>query len=99
MDAVILVGGEGTRLRPLTLAQPKSMLPLVDRPFLAYPFAQLRRAGADRVILSCGYLPEAIQAPFGGDGGIWVDGLRIQHAVEPPPLGTAGAVRFAAARR
>src|SRR3954471_6965443 len=96
MDAVILVGGEGTRLRPLTLAQPKSMLPLVDRPFLAYPFAQLRDAGVDRVILSCGYLPDAIQAAFGRDGGSWVDGLRIEYAVEPAPLGTAGAIRFAA---
>src|SRR4051794_21810840 len=99
MDAVILVGGEGTRLRPLTLAQPKSMLPLVDRPFLAYPFAQLRRAGVDRVILSCGYLPDAIQATFGDDGGTWVDGLRIEYAVEPQPLDTAGAIRFAAAGR
>ncbi len=99
MDAVILVGGEGTRLRPLTLAQPKSMLPLVDRPFLAYPFQQLRRAGVDRVILSCGYLPDAIQATFGDDGGIWVDGLRIEYAVEPAPLDTAGAIRFAAAGR
>ena len=99
MDAVILVGGEGTRLRPLTLAQPKSMLPLVDRPFLAYPFAQLRRAGVDRVILSCGYLPDAIEAAFGHDGGTWVDGLRIEYAVEPEPLDTAGAIRFAAAGR
>jgi mannose-1-phosphate guanylyltransferase len=99
MDAVILVGGEGTRLRPLTLAQPKSMLPLVDRPFLAYPFQQLRRAGVDRVILSCGYLPDAIQATFGHDGGAFVDGLRIEYAVEPAPLDTAGAIRFAAAGR
>ena len=65
VDAVILVGGEGTRLRPLTLARPKSMLPLVDRPFLAYLFQQLAAAGVTRVILSCGYLPDAIQGRFG----------------------------------
>jgi mannose-1-phosphate guanylyltransferase len=99
MDAVILVGGEGTRLRPLTLTTPKPMLPLVDRPFLAYPFEQLRRAGVDRVILSCGYLPDAIEAEFGGDGGRWIDGLRVEYAVEPQPLGTAGAIRFAARGR
>jgi mannose-1-phosphate guanylyltransferase len=99
MDAVILVGGEGTRLRPLTLTTPKPMLPLVDRPFLAFPFEQLRRAGVERVILSCGYLPDAIEAEFGGDGGRWIDGLRVEYAVEPEPLGTAGAIRFAAEGR
>jgi NDP-sugar pyrophosphorylase family protein len=58
---VILVGGEGTRLRPLTQRTPKPMLPLVDRPLIEYTFEHLRRHGVDRVVLSCGYLPTHIQ--------------------------------------
>ena len=95
MDAVVLVGGSGTRLRPLTLRTPKPMLPLVDRPLLAYLFDQLAAAGVDRAILACGYLPDALVAHF-GDGGATASGLALEYVVEPEPLGTAGAARLAA---
>jgi len=85
--AVLLVGGEGTRLRPLTEWLPKSMLPIVNRPFLEHQLEHLRSHGVDDVILSCGYLPEPITEHFG-------DALR--YAVEPEPLGTGGAIRFSA---
>jgi mannose-1-phosphate guanylyltransferase len=90
--AVVLVGGEGTRLRPLTERTPKPMLPLVDRPLLAYTFEHLRRHGVGRVILSCGYLPTAIERHFGASA----DGIPLEYRVEPEPLGTGGAIRFAA---
>jgi mannose-1-phosphate guanylyltransferase len=95
MDAVILVGGSGTRLRPLTLRTPKPMLTLVDRPLLAYLFDQLVAAGVDRAILACGYLPDALQAHF-GDGGAVASGLALEYVIEREPLGTAGAARLAA---
>ncbi len=92
LPAVILVGGLGTRLRPLTDRTRKDMLPLVDRPQLAYTFEHLRRFGVTRAIVSCGYLPTQIQAHFGDDYG----GLRLEYRVEAEPLGTGGAIRFAA---
>jgi mannose-1-phosphate guanylyltransferase len=92
-SAVILVGGEGTRLRPLTEDTPKPMLPLLGRPLLAYTFDQLREAGVRRVVLACGYMPRQIQDYFGTD----VDGLELEYRVEPEPLGTGGAARFAGA--
>jgi mannose-1-phosphate guanylyltransferase len=98
MDAVVLVGGSGTRLRPLTLRTPKPMLPLVDRPLLAYLFDQLAAAGVTRAILACGYLPDALVAHF-GDGGATASGLALEYVVESEPLGTAGAARLAAAGR
>jgi mannose-1-phosphate guanylyltransferase len=98
MDAVVLVGGSGTRLRPLTLRTPKPMLPLVDRPLLAYLFDQLADAGVERAILACGYLPDALIAHF-GEGGAVASGLALEYVVEPEPLGTAGAARLAAAGR
>jgi mannose-1-phosphate guanylyltransferase len=98
MDAVVLVGGSGTRLRPLTLRTPKPMLPLVDRPLLAYLFDQLAAAGVTRAILACGYLPDALDAHF-GEGGETASGLALEYVVEPEPLGTAGAARLAAAGR
>jgi mannose-1-phosphate guanylyltransferase len=98
MDAVILVGGSGTRLRPLTLRTPKPMLLLVDRPLLAYLFDQLAAAGVDRAILACGYLPDALVAHF-GDGGATASGLALEYVIEPEPLGTAGAARLAALGR
>ena len=93
LPAVILVGGEGTRLRPLTNSLPKPMLPLLDRPLLAYTFDHLRSAGVERVVLACGYLPTAIEEHFGGR----YDGVDLEYRVEPEPLGTGGALRFAAA--
>jgi mannose-1-phosphate guanylyltransferase len=84
--AVILVGGEGTRLRPLTHHTPKAMLPIANRPFLEHQVEHLRRHGVDRVILACGYRPDAIRAHFGD---------ALEYVVEPEPLGTGGAIAFA----
>ena len=92
LQAVILVGGEGTRLRPLTADTPKPMLPLAGRPLLAYTFDHLRRHGVDRAVLSCGYLPTQIEEHFGAESG----GLGLEYRVEEEPLGTGGAIRFAA---
>jgi len=89
--AVILVGGEGTRLRPLTLDRPKAMLPIGGRPFLAHMLERLAAAGVKKVIFSCGYLPDPIVAGFGDQH----DGMALEYAVEPEPMDTAGAIRFA----
>ncbi|HEU5264027.1 MAG TPA: sugar phosphate nucleotidyltransferase, partial [Gaiellaceae bacterium] len=65
LPAVILVGGQGTRLRPLTDRTRKDVLPLVDRPLLAYTFEHLARYGVERARLACGYLPDQLHAHFG----------------------------------
>lgn len=91
LPAVILVGGFGTRLRPLTDRTRKDMLPLVDRALLAYTFGHLRRHGVRRAILSCGYLPTQIRDVFGDAYGE----LALEYKVEDEPLGTGGAIRFA----
>ena len=93
MQAIVLVGGEGTRLRPLTETIPKPALTLVDRPFLAYMVEWLERHGVTEVVLACGFLPDALRAAL-GEGER--DGVRLRYVVEPEPLGTAGAIRFAA---
>ena len=91
-QAVILVGGAGTRLRPLTDTRPKPMMPLVDRPFVAHQLDLLRRHGVTDVIFSCGYRPDALRAHFGdGDAA----GVRLRYVVDPEPLGTAGAMKNA----
>ena len=87
MIAVILVGGQGTRLWPLTEWLPKPMLPIANRPFLEHQIDHLRAHGIDRVILSCGYMPDAIQEHFGD---------RLEYVVEDHPLGTGGAIENAA---
>ncbi len=92
MQAVVLVGGEGTRLRPLTYAVPKPMAPLLGRPFIGWIIERLREAGVDEVILSCCYLPEAIESHF-GDGRRF--GVDLHYVFEEEPLGTAGAVKNA----
>ncbi|HMM48154.1 MAG TPA: NDP-sugar synthase [Miltoncostaeaceae bacterium] len=89
MRAIILVGGEGRRLRPLTDTRPKPMMPLVDRPFVAHQLDLLRRHGIRDVIFSCGYRPDALRDHF-GDGAAF--GMRLRYVVDPQPLGTAGAV-------
>lgn len=94
MKAVVLAGGLGTRLRPLTLTTPKQMLPVVDRPMIEHVLAGLARAGVDGAVLSLGYKPEAFQAAY--PGGVCA-GVELSYAVEPQPRGTAGAIRFAAA--
>lgn len=92
LPAVILVGGQGTRLRPLTERIRKDMLPLVDRPLLAFTFEHLRRHGVRRGIVSCGYLPTQIEEHFGSAYGT----LELSYHVEAEPLGTAGGIAFAA---
>ncbi|MCP9486608.1 MAG: NDP-sugar synthase [Gaiellaceae bacterium MAG52_C11] len=92
IPAVVLVGGLGTRLRPLTDVTRKDMLPLVDRPQLAYTFEHLRRFGVRKAIVSCGYLPTQIQEYFGNRYGE----LELEYRIEEEPLGTGGAIRFAA---
>jgi NDP-sugar pyrophosphorylase family protein len=92
MRAVILAGGEGTRLRPLTLSTPKPVVPVVDRPFLRHQIDLLASAGVREVIFSVGYRPERVEAVFGDGSAL---GVRIHYAVEETPLGTGGAVRHA----
>ena len=92
MQALVLVGGQGTRLRPLTETLPKPAIPLVDRPFLAYMIDWLGRHGVDEVVLACGFLPDRLREVL-GDGE--PDGPRLTYAEEPEPRGTAGAIKFA----
>ncbi len=93
MKAVVLVGGEGTRLRPLTLTSPKQMLPVVGVPMIERVLTHLAAHDVDEAILSLGYLPDAFMQAY-PDG--YAAGVRLTYAVEPEPLDTAGAVRFAA---
>ena len=90
MKAVILVGGQGTRLRPLTLGTPKPMVPLANQPFVSYVLEHLKSHGIKDIIFSMGYLPDGIKSHF-GDGSDW--GLDVTYVVENQPLGTAGAVK------
>ena len=94
-SAIVLAGGLGTRLRPLTEMRPKQMLPIVDRPMIEHVVAKLVAEGTDDVVLSLGYRPDAfgVAYPSGRCAGA---GLR--YATEPEPLGTAGALLFAARR-
>ena len=93
MKAVVLVGGEGTRLRPLTLTAPKQMLPIVGVPMIERVLGHLAAHGVDEAVLSLGYLPDAFMKAY-PDGT--AAGVHLTYAVEPQPLDTAGAVRFAA---
>src|SRR3954451_5777727 len=95
MQAVILVGGEGTRLRPLTSTVPKPVVPLVDRPFIAYMLEWLTRHGVDDVIMSCGFLATAVRNVLGDGSGY---GIRLRFVEEPDPRGTAGALKYAESR-
>src|SRR3954453_20323874 len=92
MQAVILVAGEGTRLRPLTSAGPKPVVPLVDRPFIVFMLEWLVRHGVDGVVMSCGFLATGVRNVL-GDG--WQHGLRLRFVEEPEPRGTAGALKYA----
>ena len=91
MQALVLAGGEGTRLRPLTLTTPKPVMPLAGQPFLSFMLDWARRHGADEVILSCGFMSDAVRHVL---GDIY-DGMRLRYVVEDAPLGTAGPVRLA----
>lgn len=94
MQAIVLVGGEGTRLRPLTEAVPKPALTLVDRPFLAYMIEWLAGHGVSEVVLACGFLPDVLREALAGEEER--AGVEIEFVVEPERRGTAGAIRFAA---
>lgn len=90
MKGAMLVGGLGTRLRPLTITTPKPMLPLVNIPFLEIELLHLKRYGIDEVVLSTGYLPDVFDEYF-GDGSRM--GMRLIHVTEDEPLGTCGAIK------
>ncbi|HEX5367178.1 MAG TPA: NDP-sugar synthase [Acidimicrobiales bacterium] len=93
MRAVVLVGGFGTRLRPLTCHRPKQMLPIVHRPMIEHVLGHLVAHGVDDVVLSLGFRPDAFVEAY---PSARCAGARLHYAVEPQPLDTAGAVRFAA---
>ncbi len=93
MRAVVLVGGFGTRLRPLTLTTPKQMLPVAGRPMIERVFAHLAEHGIDDAVLSLGYKADVFTGAYPDDH---CAGVHLSYAVEPDPLDTAGAVRFAA---
>src|SRR5579864_8563779 len=90
MQGIILVGGEGTRLRPLTAGTPKAMAPILGRPFLEHMLVYLRRHGITDILLALGHLPDPILRYF-GDGSRW--GVRLRAVVEPEPLGSGGAIK------
>src|SRR5688572_25422754 len=93
MKAILLAGGKGTRLRPLTIHTPKPIVPIFNRPFLHYQIDLLKQVPEiDEVILSLNYQPRRIEEIF-GDGSS--SGIKIRYVVEPAPLGTAGAVKYA----
>jgi mannose-1-phosphate guanylyltransferase len=93
MQALILAGGKGTRLRPLTVYTPKPIVPVLNRPFLLYQIEILRRAGIKEIILSLNYQPQKIEHLL-SDGSAF--GVHIRYVTEPSPMGTAGAYKFAA---
>jgi mannose-1-phosphate guanylyltransferase len=93
MDAIILVGGRGTRLQPLTDTRPKPMLPILGAPFLEHQLLFLKRHGVTAVTFACGFLPDEIRSYFGDGERV---GLALNYALEPAPLDTAGAIAFAA---
>jgi mannose-1-phosphate guanylyltransferase len=90
VQAIVLVGGEGTRLRPLTYVTPKPMVPILGVPFLARTLERLSDAGITDVILPAGYLPQQIMDYFGDGSAI---GMKITYVIEETPLGTAGALK------
>jgi NDP-sugar pyrophosphorylase family protein len=93
VKAIVLVGGEGTRLRPLTYTTPKPLLPVANQPFVERQLHWLAQHGIDEIVLSIGYLPDAFTERY-PDGRLGE--LRVRYAVEEVPLGTAGAIRYAA---
>ncbi len=92
MQALILAGGEGTRLRPLTTTHPKPVVPLVDRPFIGFMLDWLRGHGVTDVVMSCGHMADGVRDVL-GDGSAF--GIRLTFIEEPRPLGTGGALKFA----
>jgi mannose-1-phosphate guanylyltransferase len=94
-DAVVLVGGLGTRLRPLTLSAPKPMLPTAGVPFLTHLLARIRDAGICHVVLGTSYRAEVFEQHFGNGSPLGID---LEYVVEQQPLGTAGGIRNVAGR-
>ena len=93
MKAILLAGGKGTRLRPLTLHTPKPIVPIFNRPFLHYQIDLLKQVpDIDEVVLSLNYQPRRIEEIFGDGTAL---GIKIRYVVEPAPLGTAGAIKYA----
>jgi mannose-1-phosphate guanylyltransferase len=92
MQALILAGGEGTRLRPLTSTIPKPVVPLANQPLITYMIEWLHRHDVDDVILSCGFLAEGVRRVLGDGEAL---GVRLRYVEEPAPLGTGGALRYA----
>src|SRR2546428_12146623 len=93
MKAILLVGGKGTRLRPLTIHTPKPIVPIFNRPLLYYQLDLLKQVPEiDEVILSLNYQPRRIEEIFGDGDGL---GIKIRYVVEPAPLGTAGGLQKA----
>jgi mannose-1-phosphate guanylyltransferase len=92
MQALVLAGGEGTRLRPLTLTTPKPVMPLAGRPFLTFMLDWLLTHSVDDVILSCGFMSDAVERVLGDE----YEGMSLHYVTEEEPLGTAGPVRLAA---
>ncbi|HEX7083478.1 MAG TPA: sugar phosphate nucleotidyltransferase [Gaiellaceae bacterium] len=95
MRAVVMAGGEGTRLRPLTSNQPKPMVPIVGKPCMEHILELLRTHGFEDVIVTVAFLPQAIRSYFGSGETL---GLNVEYSVEESPLGTAGSVRLASGR-
>ena len=93
MKAILLAGGKGTRLRPLTIHTPKPIVPIFNRPFLQYQIDLVKQVPEiDEVILSLNYQPRRIEEIFGDGSDV---GIKIRYVVEPVPLGTAGAIKYA----
>jgi mannose-1-phosphate guanylyltransferase / phosphomannomutase len=95
MKAVVMAGGEGTRLRPLTSNQPKPLVPIVGKPCMEHIIELLKRHGLEDVIVTVAFLPQAIRSYFGSGETLGID---LAYSVEESPLGTAGSVRLAAGR-
>jgi mannose-1-phosphate guanylyltransferase/phosphomannomutase len=95
VKAVVMAGGEGTRLRPLTSNQPKPMVPIVGKPCMEHILELVREHGFEDVIVTVAFLPQAIRSYFGDGESL---GLRMEYSVEESPLGTAGSVRLASDR-
>ena len=92
MQALILAGGEGTRLRPLTSTVPKPVVPLVDRPFIAFMLEWLRGHGIEDIVISCGHMAAGVRNVL-GDGSAF--GVKLRYMEEPQPMGTGGALKYA----
>ena len=92
MKAVVMAGGEGSRLRPLTIGRPKPMVPMVSQPVMAHILDLLKRNGITEVVITLHFMPEVIQSYFGDGQSI---GMKINYAIEETPLGTAGSVKNA----